>query len=482
MSGGGGRMHTRQWVKKWGSGVAALALLAGCPGSGANEEADMPRPLRAQTVSGTGWTRQEGGPGPEQLHALAADGRGGFVAAGLFGEAPFPNGTGLALSRHAADGSPVWTRQVTTTEDVRALAIEVMPRGDILVVGHYADNPDLGTGPLTPVPNSGSGLFLARFSPTGKTLWSHGFIAIHELPGGGHWYGSVIPTAMTADAHGRLLVVGHFYGTVDFGGGPLFAGEASLSDDESSPGGFAVCFSAEGQHLWSRAFEALPSKTWARVRTVTVDAMGHLLVGGRVSQGTDLGDGPVESSGAFIARYHGNSGALLWKRLFPGTSGEVIALEGLSTTDVAFNAHLGGPFTFGGQLHAEGTTSAPHGYTGSLRLTGTDRWIRTLGHVTLGGLVEGRGGARILTGQGVDGTSAWGDTRFVARYSETGTPQSSHVFARSAEGILPPAFLLAPQSGNTVVAGMTLGAPVQHEGTVYTPQGASDLLFFPLRP
>ncbi|WP_434387853.1 hypothetical protein [Melittangium boletus] len=435
-----------------------------------------------QAALAPGWIRQDGGPGAEQVHALAPDGQGGFVVAGLFGPEPFLQGTGLALARHRPDGTRMWSRQVTTTADLRALGAAVLASGDVLVVGSYADSPDLGAGPLPPVPNSGSGLFLARFSPDGRTLWTRGFIGTLELPGGRRGYASVIPTAMTASAQGDLRVVGHFHGTVDFGGGPRFAGEPSLSDDASCPGGFAVSFSAEGQHQWSRAFPALPTGTWAQVRTAATDVTGHLLVGGRVSRGTDLGDGAVEDAGAFIARYHGSTGALMWKRLFPGTDGEVVALEGLRTRDVAFNANLGGAFTFGGQAHEAEEPGLLRGYTGSLRLVGTDRWLRDLGHVTLRGLVEGTHGARTLTGRGTDDTSAWGDTRFVARYSETGTALGAHVFEHPPQNIFPAEFLLAAQPSDRVVVGATLGAPFTHGDGLYLPQGASDLLFFQLGP
>jgi hypothetical protein len=449
----------------------------------------------------TGWTRHYGGEGPEVLHALATDATGGFVAAGHFGEAPFPTGTGFALARYTSDGTPVWTRQVTTG-DVRVSAITVTPLGNILVVGGYSGSPDLGTGPLPTTPPGGfahNAFFIAKFSPTGETDWAHGFLATFDRPDGGpleHW--PVTPTAVATDAAGSLIVVGGFHGEIDLGGGPLFAGLYSIFEDEPFPGGFVAKFSWEGRHLWSKAFEAGSLALPALLRAVSTDSADNVLVGGVVNSRADLGDGPVGEFAPFIAKYDA-SGALLWKRLFSGASGEVAGVQPLGTSGVAFSANFGMSFTFGGVTYTGGDPENPFpwdsfsGFTGTLSATGEDGWIRPLGLVTVQGLVTGGGDTLTVPGYGYGSTFDLGGgvlgggpfaRPFVARYVASGEHLWSRAFDRNlGQGTFGgPTVHLAPQPGGSVVVGSDFREPIRLDGRTYTPRGASDLLYFQLKP
>ncbi len=444
----------------------------------------------------TGWTRHYGGAGTEQLHAVATDTSGNFVAAGLFGDAPFPGGKGFALARYTADGTPVWARQVTT-EDMRVRALTVTPDGNILVVGRYSGSPDLGTGPLPASGSWANASFIAKFSPTGQTEWARGFVGTYVNRAEGTLeYWPVSPESVTTDAMGGLTVVGNFYGEVDFGGGKLFAGLASVYGEDPYPGGFVARFTREGQHIWSRAFEAKPSLDPTRIQTVVTDKDGNTLIGGRVLKGADLGDGLLASSGAFIAKYNA-SGALQWKRLFPEVYGAITAVRYQVPRYVYFTTNLGGSFTFAGQTYTGGTPDDPNypenvsGFLGSLNNeTGYDQWIRDLGLVTLDGLVLS-GGTLAVSGKGLTPTYDLGggtlggyiQTPFVASYTETGT----HRWSRSFDPGLGDEFgqsrlRLAPQPWGQVLVGGTFGAPIQQDGTTYTPRGSSDLLYIQLKP
>ncbi|QRK08455.1 DNRLRE domain-containing protein [Archangium violaceum] len=444
----------------------------------------------------TGWTRHYGGLGPERLHALASDAQGGFVAAGHFGNAPFPNGTGFALARYTADGTPSWTRQVTTG-DVQVRALTMTPLGNILVVGSYSGSPDLGTGPLPAVPPVDEytllrALFVAKFSPTGQTEWAHGFVATSVRPSEDSLiYWPVTPEAVATDANGSLIVAGGFHGEVDFGGGPLFAGTRSISSSPAA-GGFLAKFSWDGQHLWSKAFEAgsLP----ARARAVSTDGGGNVFVGGSVSGNADLGDGPVGTAAPFIARYDA-AGTLVWKRLWPGVSGEIVGVQPLGPADVAFIANLRGSFTFGGLPYTGGRVDEPHlpsGFFGALSTWGADEWLRPLGSTTVRQLVTGSDGTATFTGHGdeydlgggplgIDTTL--GPTPFVARHTSSGMHLWSRAFDRNMEGIGTwPTLHLAQQPGGSVVVGSDFTTPVMLEERTFTPRGSADLLYFQLTP
>jgi hypothetical protein len=448
----------------------------------------------------TGWTRHYGGAGPERLHALATDAQGNLVAAGLFGDASFPNQKGFALARYTADGTPVWTRQVTTG-NVRVRALTVTPLGNILVVGNYAGAPDLGSGSLPAVPMNdfAPALFIAKFSPTGQTEWAQGFAATYvRPPEGGFERWAVVPTSVATDANGSLIVGGGFHGQMDLGGGPLSAGTASVYPEDPFPGGFVAKFSWNGQHLWSRAFEAGGTAMPGWVRTVATDSAGNVLVGGHVNTNADLGDGQSGARAPFIAKY-GASGAFVWKKLFLGAHGEVTGVQPLGTGGVAFIANLGASFTFGGATYTGGDPEAPggpdnvSGFTGTLSATGTDGWLRPMGFAGLRGLVTDGAGTLTVTGYGseydVGGGSlgaptGFGPTPFVVRYSASG---GEHLWSRSFDrdflgGDYYPTLSTAAQPGGAVVVGGDFSSPVHQDGRDYTPRGASDLFYFQLKP
>jgi len=68
---------------------------------------------------------------------------------------------------------------------------------------------DCGGGPLTSA--GGTDIFVVKFDPNGNHLWSQRFGDSDSQYG----------TGVAADATGNVILTGSFYGTVDFGGGPL---------------------------------------------------------------------------------------------------------------------------------------------------------------------------------------------------------------------------------------------------------------------
>ncbi|MET0405320.1 MAG: DNRLRE domain-containing protein, partial [Cystobacter sp.] len=452
---------------------------------------------------GTRSARHYGGVGDERLLALGADPRGGFVAAGRFGDAPFPGEYGFALARYSADGAPVWTRQVTSA-NVDARALTVTPEGNILVVGVYEGSPDVGAGPLPPAPQNSwnKATFIAKFSPTGQPVWSHGFVATSTYnPEQELQYWPIQPAAVATDAQGSLVVVGNFHGDVNFGGGVLTAGNASVYGEDPFPGSFVAKFNWRGEHVWSRATTAAPSFPWAQTRTVSTDAAGHVFVGGRANHGADLGDGqPLVGSAAYVAKYDG-AGALLWKRLFQGSTpvyGEIIGIQPLGNGDVAFAANLGGTFTFaartyiGGELDDQGYPGNLNGFLGTLSAAGADKtlrdfkstWLRGVGAASDGGYTVAGYGTNVDLGGGVVGPSHRLTTAaFVARYTASGT----HVWSRALDEAFAgerynPKLLLTSWSDGSVLLGADFTRPFQQEGTTYTPRGAADLFYLRLNP
>ena len=450
----------------------------------------------------TGWARQHGGDGPEELDAMARHPEGGFVAAGRFGDAPFPPGEGLALARYSTTGSVLWSR-VVATEKVRVAHLTVTRLGNILVVGNYHGSPNLGAGALPAIPEeeAWAGFFVAKFSPRGENVWAHGFASRGDLGR----YQPVAPYAVATDANGSLLVTGIFSGAMNLGGGTLQSNTKGRTGYSWGEGGFVAKFTWEGRHVWSRAFQSGQEPAFAGFiygSTVAADAEGNVLVGGSASASTDLGDGRLHHRGPFIAKYS-PTGGLLWRRLFKGAYGEVAEVRPQGPGSVVFVANFGDAFHFAGKRYVGGDPEASYpevpntnGFIVALTASGEDAWITSVGTGTgftlwFNELGVSEDGALTVTGQGEGvfnlgggtlgfslGFSPWFSTRrgFVARYSAQGEHQWSRVLDRDRD------FKLALQPGGGVVLGSSLSWKLELDGTPRTPRGTSDLLYLRLEP
>ncbi|MDC0707269.1 hypothetical protein POL68_02195 [Stigmatella sp. ncwal1] len=482
-------------------GRCATALLALVFIAGANDAAgkEVPEEETLQAVAGgqTVWIRKYGGMGAEHLDALSSHPQGGFLAVGRFGAVVFPREEGLALGRYAADGSLVWSR-VVTTEAVHTVSVTLTSLGNILLVGGYRGSPDFGSGPLPLIAGSEGweGLFIAKFSPTGQTVWARGFAA-RGIRG---QLQRVVPAAVATDAAGSLVVTGAFRGELDLGGGPLLSHLTGNTGEAWGEGGFVAKFSWEGKHLWSSAFQSgvfdTPEKT-PRLRSVTTDPEGNVLVAGASSAWTNLGDGVVGVDAPFIAKYNA-TGGMVWKRVFRGAYGDVMDLKPQGTNRLAFIGNFGGTFTFAAVSHTggdprQGPRVLPNtnGFFGVLGETGNDVSIASVGTGTgavlsFQELVVGEDRAFTVSGGGQGefdlGGGSMGNSGnapfphsgrpFVVRYSAEGQYQWARVFDHDR------LFRMALQPAGDVVLGTTLAGTLELDGQLWTASGTTDLLYW----
>ncbi|MFY0577811.1 DUF7594 domain-containing protein [Cystobacter fuscus] len=426
----------------------------------------------------TGVSR-EGGPGDEQARDLAVDANGGFVIAGE----SRTDRLGLTLSRYRADGSQEWSR-VFTLEDGSSLnpsRVTLTPLGNILVVGQYAGSPDLGTGPLPAA--LGSNLFIAKFTPNGRPVWLKGFGT-----GDGRTPSSVFAFAVATDAQGSLLVTGYFHGAMNLGGATLDAGSRSR-EPFLLPGMFLARFSWEGEHLWSRAWDA--GSLGTEGHALATDSAGNVLLGGVASPDFTTGDSELGATGArtpFIASFSPADGQLRWSRPLQGASGLVKGLVVLARDAVAFTGQFSGAFTFNEQTVASSASSDL--MLGILEARGVDRWARRYGGVeaseyprrlatdAAGNLVVMGVASGVADLGGGAISPSWYDVHgFVASYGPTG----EHRWSRSLNSWMEPSLLGVRPSGETLVGGPFDGR-MTFAGTTYTPVGKSDSLWLRLAP
>jgi hypothetical protein len=106
---------------------------------------------------------------------------------------------------------------------VDAAPVAIDSDGNVHLTGMFDGKLDFGDGEISSAggddPNlPGDDLYVAKLDPDGKTLWSRMF-------GGPDFSGYTGRIAVTGD--GRAVVSGMYWGSIDFGNGPLSAGEAA---------------------------------------------------------------------------------------------------------------------------------------------------------------------------------------------------------------------------------------------------------------
>lgn len=135
-------------------------------------------------------------------------------------------------------------------------------------------------------------------------------LGVFDALGGLRWQRVIATqTAVAAsrvawDGEGGLRLASAFSGTVDVAGGTV----------EATDGVFVARLDAAGNHLASRVlttdYSLLPGR-------LVVDAAGDSVLTGVLGGRVDLGGGPEEATGAFLAKY-GPDGEHRWHTIFGG--------------------------------------------------------------------------------------------------------------------------------------------------------------------
>ncbi len=126
---------------------------------------------------------------------------------------------------------------------------------------------------------------------------------------------------LSLDDTGNIGIVGRFQGDM------IMGGLMHSTDDKYDRDLFVASMTPEGAVRWSRSMDSAGKHSM--VRSVTHDSSGNLLVAGHFANTTDLGNGPVSSSGLtlFVAKYAAADGKHLWSKTMPMNQG--VFLDGL---------------------------------------------------------------------------------------------------------------------------------------------------------
>jgi len=400
------------------------------------------------------WVNQLGGGGFASSRAIASDANGDIIVVGDF-TGTVQIGTETLTSNAVADafvvklsrstGSVIWAKHFGGTEQTIGTAVDVDASGAIYVGGYFSGDVDFGGGALSGGSN-GDG-FLVKLDADGNHVWSRqiggggssiiwgvsvkdttvavsggfsdsinvngttltsvgaadGFIVKLTTNGDFAWAkrfgggGDEFALGVTVDNSGDVWLTGSFFGTADFGGGPLNSG---TSHDMY----LAKLAAANGAHLFSKRFGSDQADDG---HTVVVDAANNIFVVGSFYGSVDFG-GPsplvASQKGSIVVAKYTAAGAYLWAKASSGTD---FHSPKFATVDQAGDLVIAGSFsgtlTFGGQPLSSVSTwpdydvfvarfsGADGAHLGSVGVGGT-------GDEACGGLAQAPDGRLFVTG------------------------------------------------------------------------------------
>jgi hypothetical protein len=237
------------------------------------------------------WSKRFGDASAQYATDLVVDGPGNVTITGyLDGSVDFGGGdlTGagsidIFVAKFDPAGAHLWSKRFGDSDEQQALGIAGDPSGNVIIAGYFDGTVNFGGGDLT-----GAGdydVFLAKFDPSGAHVWSKRF---------GDAQGQEA-FCVAADESGKVILAGHFAGTVECGGDPLTA--AGSYDI------FVAKFGANGAHLWSDSFGDASEQY---VFGIAAGASGVVAITGELYGTVDFGGGALTSAGTrdiFVAKF-----------------------------------------------------------------------------------------------------------------------------------------------------------------------------------
>jgi hypothetical protein len=160
------------------------------------------------------WSKSFGQAGPQSAAAVSIDAGGNVVLAGSYFNA-IDLGSGVVPTRLDPAGAVLWGNRYGDAQSQQVVDLAVDARGDIVVVGSFSGSIDFGTSPL--VSAGGVDVFVTKVDRHGGTMWSRRF---------GDPSAQLVRKVATTP-HGGVVLVGDFYGQLDFGQGLLSSAGAA---------------------------------------------------------------------------------------------------------------------------------------------------------------------------------------------------------------------------------------------------------------
>ncbi|NUO48545.1 MAG: hypothetical protein HOV80_06785 [Polyangiaceae bacterium] len=285
------------------------------------------------------WSKRFGDASPQYGETLATDADGNVLFAGYFqgnmdlggGTLASPGGFDVFLAKYDPSGRHLWSKRAGDSSDQACATVAVGGDGSVLITGHMAGNANFGgEQPLTSA--GSSDVFLAKYDASGAFLWNKRF-----GDGLGQW-----GSGLAVDLDDNIVLEGGFTGDLDFGGGAI----SSIGPNDA----FVAKLDADGEHLWTRQLGGTGSATTYNLVT---DPSGAVLVVGWFSGTMDFGGGARTSAGntdVFIVKLDAD-GQYLWDQQYGDANAqesEGIAVDG--DGNVLLAGYFRGTIDLGGEV------------------------------------------------------------------------------------------------------------------------------------
>jgi chitodextrinase len=280
------------------------------------------------------WSKQFGDTGNDTGYDVTADATGNVIVTGSFvGSVDFGGGrltsnsgsNDIFVAKYSATGGYSWSRVYGGIGDDHGNAVATDANGNVVITGYFNNTIDFGGGPLTSAGNKE--IFLVELNSSGQHVWSKRF--------GGT--SIEVANAVAIDAGGNIIITGFFYGTVDFGGGPLTSSSAAKV--------FLAKYNSQGNHTWSKVFSGTVVADNAIALGLAIDSNSNILVTGYFNGSANFGGQTFTSAGSddvFAAKYSA-AGTHTWSQRFGGPAldqGKAIV------ADAGNNMILSGSFNY----------------------------------------------------------------------------------------------------------------------------------------
>ncbi|WP_437736665.1 hypothetical protein [Sorangium sp. So ce1335] len=342
----------------------------------------------------------------------------------------------------------LWASRFGDVSNQTAPALAVDQDDNAIIAGYFQGT--LAFDPERPISANGPDIYLSKFDPTGKPLWSKRF--------GDSGFPDVRGTGV--DDSGRIILTGEFDSTIDFDGSVV------------TPGGyrsiFLTQFTPHGDVTWATSIDRGDS---TEAPKLAVSTSGDIaILGKQICTPCDSGF----TNQLWLAKYR-HDGSVAWTKRFLETDvGTQEVVEHRSTGGVAFDpfgnivitgsfvgtekfsvvtlTSAGGSDVFVAKFDSEGSVVWSARYGGELSEHGAGIGADSLGNV----IIVGNYAGEINFGSPADAlTSAGGDDIFVAKFSSAGT----HLWSRSfgATGDQHGSAVAVDEANNIVFTGSTTG-------------------------
>ena len=259
------------------------------------------------------WAQSVGGNTDETSTSIVKDASGNLFVAGNFKSYSIALGTNtlfnagssgtvadLYVAKYSPNGNVLWAKSAggSGEENVRSAAVDL--NGNVIIVGNYSSNAMvLGT---TTISNSGTDMFIVKYSPAGNVLWANSI--------GG--FASFLGKSISTDTIGNIFITGYFVTSISVIGTTTLTNSSGTNSADM----FIVKFSPSGSVIWAHSGGGTSGDLGT---SVCNDQSGNVYVSGAFNSITmTLGtttlvnsNGTVNSGDVFIAKYS-PSGALLW--------------------------------------------------------------------------------------------------------------------------------------------------------------------------